>query len=131
MNEDWKVFNLTPSCTIEELKKSFRKLAFAHHPDLGGDSARFIEIKAAYDRVLRVLDPNSKQSAEKELEEFIQGSNMIRFIARFYARITSPNFRYFDDLRIEQKVLDVLYSQALDNQNLSLKCRVFDALKVL
>ena len=73
MNDDWKVFGLIPHlATQDDLKKAFRKLAFAHHPDLGGNSARFIEIKDAYDRILCQLDPNSKSSAQKELEEFIK-----------------------------------------------------------
>lgn len=32
----------------EELKRAYRKLASQHHPDRGGDTARFQEIQAAY-----------------------------------------------------------------------------------
>lgn len=72
MNSDWELLNLEPPCTVEELKKSFRKLAFAYHPDLGGDAAKFIQVKAAYDRLLVVLDPSPIQSSEKVVEEFIK-----------------------------------------------------------
>jgi len=35
--------------TTSEIKKAYRKLASKHHPDKGGDTAKFQEIKEAYD----------------------------------------------------------------------------------
>ena len=32
----------------EEIKKAFRSLASKHHPDKGGDTAKFQEIQEAY-----------------------------------------------------------------------------------
>ena len=40
----------------EEIKKAYKKLAMQHHPDRGGDEARFKEITEAYDRILNHLD---------------------------------------------------------------------------
>lgn len=36
------------SATQDEIKKAYRKLASQHHPDKGGDTAKFQEIEAAY-----------------------------------------------------------------------------------
>ena len=36
------------NATQEEIKKAYRKLASQHHPDKGGDTAKFQEIEAAY-----------------------------------------------------------------------------------
>lgn len=72
MKSDCEIFNLAPDSSKEDLKKSFRKLAFVYHPDLGGDEKKFIEIKDAYDRLLLVFDPSSIQSAEKLVEEFLK-----------------------------------------------------------
>jgi hypothetical protein len=38
--------------TMEELKKEYKKLAFANHPDLGGDIKTMQEINSQYDLVL-------------------------------------------------------------------------------
>lgn len=37
------------NATPDEIKKAYRKLASQHHPDKGGDKAKFQEIQAAYD----------------------------------------------------------------------------------
>ena len=37
--------------TIEQLRKLWRKLAFQHHPDRGGDTRTMQEINDEYDRV--------------------------------------------------------------------------------
>lgn len=70
---DWELLNLGPElCSKEKLKKAFTKLAFAHHPDFGGDEKKFIQIKDAYDRLLKFIDPNSVNDSNKILEEFIR-----------------------------------------------------------
>jgi DnaJ-class molecular chaperone len=39
------------NATQDEIKKAYRKLAMQHHPDKGGDTARFQEIQSAYDAI--------------------------------------------------------------------------------
>ena len=51
------------SATQEEIKKAYRKLASQHHPDKGGDTAKFQEIEAAY-RILS--DPAQKDQYDHE-----------------------------------------------------------------
>jgi DnaJ-class molecular chaperone len=43
-------FNPTPK-TLEELKAQYRKLAFAHHPDRGGDPEAMKQINNEYDEL--------------------------------------------------------------------------------
>lgn len=38
---------VSPKATKEEIRKSFKKLVFEHHPDRGGDAETFKEINAA------------------------------------------------------------------------------------
>src|SRR5688500_19122171 len=45
--------------TADEIKKAYRKLAREHHPDSGGDEARFKEIQGAYD----ILSDDEKRKA--------------------------------------------------------------------
>jgi len=47
----YQVLGVGPDATTAEIKKVYRKLAARHHPDKGGDPAKFIEI----DRACKVL----------------------------------------------------------------------------
>lgn len=53
----YDVLGVSKSATQEEIKKSYRKLASQHHPDKGGDTAKFQEIQTAYDTL---SDPNKR-----------------------------------------------------------------------
>jgi len=48
----YKVLGLTPGASEEEVKKAYRKLASIHHPDKGGDTAKFQEIQGAYEAIV-------------------------------------------------------------------------------
>ena len=40
---------LSPSCSMEDIKQQYRTLASVHHPDKGGDEERFKRIKFSYE----------------------------------------------------------------------------------
>ncbi len=44
----YDILGVEKKATKEDIKKAFRKLAQAHHPDKGGDEAKFKEITEAY-----------------------------------------------------------------------------------
>jgi len=49
MKDYYKILGINKNATEEEVKKAFRKLAHAHHPDKkGGDEAKFKELSEAY-----------------------------------------------------------------------------------
>ncbi|HFC10659.1 MAG TPA: hypothetical protein ENJ75_00460, partial [Candidatus Kaiserbacteria bacterium] len=49
MTKDYyAVLGVDKKATKDEIKKAFRKLAQKHHPDKGGDEAKFKEITEAY-----------------------------------------------------------------------------------
>jgi len=49
MKDYYKILGVNKNASEEEVKKAFRKLAHAHHPDKsGGDEAKFKEVSEAY-----------------------------------------------------------------------------------
>jgi len=58
MKNYYSILGLTKTATAEEVKKAYRQLASKHHPDKGGDTARFQEIEEAY----RVLSDPAQRS---------------------------------------------------------------------
>lgn len=45
----YDTLGVSKTATQDEIKKAYRKLAGKHHPDKGGDTAKFQEIQTAYD----------------------------------------------------------------------------------
>jgi molecular chaperone DnaJ len=54
----YETLGVGKSASADEIKKAFRKAAIEHHPDRGGDEAKFKELNEAYE-VLK--DPSKKQ----------------------------------------------------------------------
>jgi DnaJ family protein B protein 4 len=55
----YKVLGVDKSCSAEDLKRAYRKLALKHHPDKGGSEEKFKEISQAYE----TLNDDSKREA--------------------------------------------------------------------
>jgi DnaJ-class molecular chaperone len=49
MTDHYQTLGVARTATQDEIKRAFRKLASQHHPDKGGDTAKFQSIQAAYD----------------------------------------------------------------------------------
>jgi hypothetical protein len=48
-----ETLGLADGATADEVKAAFRRLALLHHPDRGGDAAKFREMLAAYEEATR------------------------------------------------------------------------------
>ena len=49
MTNLYETLGVPKNASADEIKKAYRKLAREHHPDQGGDEAKFKEIQGAYD----------------------------------------------------------------------------------
>ncbi len=58
MQDPYASLGLPRSATPKDIKKAYRKLALKHHPDRGGDEAKFKEISVAYELL---SDPEKKK----------------------------------------------------------------------
>ena len=56
--DHYQILGVSRDATPQDIKKAFRKLAMKHHPDKGGDEAKFKEIQQAYEVL---SDPDKRQ----------------------------------------------------------------------
>lgn len=59
----YETLGVAETATAEEIKKAYRRLASQHHPDRGGDTAKFQAIQSAYDVV---SDPQRREQYDLE-----------------------------------------------------------------
>ena len=62
----YDTLGVSKTATPDEIKKAYRKLASQHHPDKGGDTARFQEIQTAYDTL---SDPNRRAEYDNPMPQ--------------------------------------------------------------
>lgn len=53
----YNILGVDKTASLDDIKKAYRKLASKHHPDRGGDTAKFQEIQGAYDTL---SDPDKR-----------------------------------------------------------------------
>lgn len=58
MSNYYDILGVNKEASPEEIKKAYRKMAMQHHPDKGGDEAKFKSVQEAYD----VLSDDQKRS---------------------------------------------------------------------
>lgn len=60
----YDVLGLQPSCSPDDIKSAYRRLAFKSHPDQGGDAVLFQMVQRAYDCL---SDPAKRRQYDKSL----------------------------------------------------------------
>ena len=67
MTDHYQTLGVDRNATPDAIKKAYRKLASQHHPDKGGDKARFQEIQSAYDTL---SDPQKRAMHDNPRSQF-------------------------------------------------------------
>ncbi len=75
MTDHYATLGVARTATPDEIKRAYRKLASQHHPDRGGDTARFQQIQAAYDVL---SDPTQRAGYDNPAQQF-HGPNGFHF----------------------------------------------------
>lgn len=83
----YEILGVSKNATVEEIKKSFRKLAHQHHPDKGGGNAeKFKEINEAYQTL---GNPEKRRQYDQFGQTFGQGSGGFNY--QDFARAQGAN----------------------------------------
>ena len=72
MTDYYKILGVSENASADEIKKAYRKLANQHHPDKGGDQAKFKDISVAYDTL-------SDQNKKAEYDQMRRGGPQFRY----------------------------------------------------
>ncbi len=83
MDDYYQILGVDQNATLDQIKKAYRSLAMKHHPDRGGDQAKFKDISVAYETL---SDPQKKA----EYDQMRMGGPQVRF--------TSGNFQDFAEM---------------------------------
>ena len=65
--DHYKTLGVNSTAAPDEIKKAYRKLASQHHPDKGGDTAKFQQIQTAYDVL---SNPNKRAEYDNPRPQF-------------------------------------------------------------
>jgi curved DNA-binding protein len=67
MQDHYQTLGVNRTSSQEEIKRAYRKLASAHHPDKGGDKSKFQSVQQAYDTL---SDPQKKNQYDNPMSQF-------------------------------------------------------------
>jgi curved DNA-binding protein len=72
MNDHYQTLGVAQDAGEADIKKAYQRLAMKHHPDRGGDQAKFKDISAAYETL-------SDQQKRAEYDQMRRGGPQVRF----------------------------------------------------
>jgi curved DNA-binding protein len=70
MSDHYQTLGVGRDASQDDIKKAYRKMAAQHHPDRGGDTAKFQEVQAAYETL---GDPGKRQQYDNPQSQGFPG----------------------------------------------------------
>jgi DnaJ-class molecular chaperone len=100
MQNPYQTLGVDRNASPDEIKRAYRRLASQHHPDKGGDKARFQEIQGAYDAITNPR-PNNFQNTQNPFGQTNNGSFDFDHIFNIFgARFQQPHQRMQQQARM-------------------------------
>ncbi len=110
MKDYYKILDLSPNCSQEDIKKAYRKLARNFHPDSCGieDSTEFREVQEAYDAIGEKSKRNNYDREKRTQQQ--QSQNIPNY--SFRTRETGFPFPF-----LYENFFDQIFNQFLSNDS--------------
>jgi len=129
MKKYYSILGLESGCSSEDVKSAYRRLVKTMHPDAGGDPARFIDIKEAYDVL---SNPGSRTAYDEILSRLPFGEMPYRTVVPV---VISEPVDVFDDLvdvmsrrfgldRKNRVKAEIILTESEANEGVNLKLNV-------
>jgi curved DNA-binding protein len=110
MTDYYQTLGLQPNATPEQIKKAYRGMAMKHHPDRGGDQAKFKDISVAYDTL-------SDANKRAEYDQLRAGGPQVRF--------TTGGFQDINDLFGGRSPFGDMFGRRMQrNRDLNIQCQI-------
>jgi len=110
MTDHYQTLGLQPNATVDQIKKAYRSLAMKHHPDRGGDQAKFKDISVAYDTL-------SDQNTRAEYDQMRTGGPQVRY--------TTGGFQDINDLFGGRSPFGDMFGRRMQrNRDLNIQCQI-------
>jgi DnaJ-class molecular chaperone len=98
----YKILGVKKSAKLAEIKKAHRALSKKHHPDLGGDTDKFLEIDRAY-KVLRDKDRRQHydETGEIDAQSVLSEMDEVRGVmADLYQQLLKSGHAFHEEISI-------------------------------
>lgn len=108
----YEELELTPNCSVDDIKHQYRTLARIHHPDLGGDEEKFKRIKFAYEVLSDPVRRKQYDETNTTTEAPNAQSEAIQFLLHIF-NIVMPHF----DPNSGNNLIDIMKAE-IDKESL-------------
>ena len=123
MTDYYQTLGVSESASPDEIKKAYRSLANKHHPDKGGDQAKFKDISVAYD----TLSNDQKRQEYDHQRRFPQGQQFHFHTGNPFGGGTDPFAHMFGGASPFGDIFGQMRGQAGQqrrNRDLNIQCQI-------
>ncbi len=117
MQDYYSILGVSPQASPDEIKKAYRSLANKHHPDKGGDQAKFKDISVAYD----TLSDGQKRA---EYDQMRMGGPQVRFQSGDFQDFADMFGGTFDPFGHRSNPFFDVFGRGRKNRDLNIQCQI-------